>query len=105
MKRPFRKPLIVVGPKTLLKSSAATSDLEQMRPGTTFLPVLDDPLASQPEQVSKVLRSVFCFIFCCVDAGFRFVFYSSFLSRENCTTTSSRNARLASWKTRSLLCV
>lgn len=52
MCRPFRKPLVVIGPKTLLKSSAAVSAMEQLKPGTTFLPVLDDSIA--PEQVQKV---------------------------------------------------
>lgn len=41
--RNFRKPLIVVGPKGLLRLSEAVSSLEEMSPGTHFKPVLSDP--------------------------------------------------------------
>ena len=41
--RNFRKPLIVVGPKGLLRLSEAVSTLEEMSPGTHFKPVLSDP--------------------------------------------------------------
>lgn len=40
--RPFRKPLIIAGPKLLLRFPAAVSTLEDMAPGTSFQPVLDD---------------------------------------------------------------
>ncbi|KAI8912779.1 thiamine diphosphate-binding protein [Gorgonomyces haynaldii] len=46
MHRNYRKPLIVVGPKVLLRHPQATSDLSEMQPGTTFQPVLSDPLFS-----------------------------------------------------------
>uniref|UniRef100_A0A669EKZ8 2-oxoadipate dehydrogenase complex component E1 n=1 Tax=Oreochromis niloticus TaxID=8128 RepID=A0A669EKZ8_ORENI len=39
MVRNFRKPLIVVGPKTLLRFSGAVSSLTEMAPGTSFRPV------------------------------------------------------------------
>lgn len=42
MIRNFRKPLIVVGPKTLLRFSGATSSLNEMAAGTSFRPVLGD---------------------------------------------------------------
>lgn len=42
--RPFRKPLIVAAPKTLLRLQAATSPLSDMGPGTAFQPVLPDPM-------------------------------------------------------------
>uniref|UniRef100_A0A674NIP9 2-oxoadipate dehydrogenase complex component E1 n=1 Tax=Takifugu rubripes TaxID=31033 RepID=A0A674NIP9_TAKRU len=42
MIRNFRKPLIVVGPKTLLRFSGAVSSLAEMAPGTSFRPVLGD---------------------------------------------------------------
>ncbi|KAH8085477.1 dehydrogenase E1 and transketolase domain-containing protein 1 [Cristinia sonorae] len=57
MKRPFRKPLIVAAPKALLRLPAATSSLAEMAPGTTFQPVLDDPVASSSK--SSVARVVF----------------------------------------------
>ncbi|KAF9895906.1 putative 2-oxoglutarate dehydrogenase E1 component DHKTD1, mitochondrial, partial [Lobosporangium transversale] len=56
MKRNFRKPLIVVGPKTLLRLPQAVSSLEDMAPGTTFEPVLGDMKTEKdPSAVEKVL--------------------------------------------------
>ncbi|KAJ7644236.1 Transketolase, pyrimidine binding domain-containing protein [Roridomyces roridus] len=43
MKRNFRKPLVVAGPKALLRLSAASSSLRELEPGTSFQPVLRDP--------------------------------------------------------------
>jgi len=56
MVRNFRKPVIVVAPKVLLRLPAATSTLSEMAPGTTFQPVLGDPGAN----TDKVTRVVFC---------------------------------------------
>ncbi|KAM4554272.1 2-oxoadipate dehydrogenase complex component E1 [Fundulus diaphanus] len=54
MIRNFRKPLIVVGPKTLLRFSGAVSSLSDLAPGTSFRPVLGD--TSVPaESVQKVV--------------------------------------------------
>uniref|UniRef100_A0A146PEE1 2-oxoadipate dehydrogenase complex component E1 n=1 Tax=Fundulus heteroclitus TaxID=8078 RepID=A0A146PEE1_FUNHE len=54
MIRNFRKPLIVVGPKTLLRFSGAASSLSDLAPGTSFRPVLGD--TSVPaESVQKVV--------------------------------------------------
>ncbi|KAJ2893313.1 hypothetical protein GGI21_005443, partial [Coemansia aciculifera] len=55
MKRDYRKPLVVAGPKTLLRLSAATSPLEDMAPGTSFQPVLSDSLADDPTKVKRVV--------------------------------------------------
>lgn len=44
MHRNYRKPLIIVGPKALLRHPICTSSLKEMAPGTTFLPVLSDPI-------------------------------------------------------------
>jgi probable 2-oxoglutarate dehydrogenase E1 component DHKTD1 len=56
MKRNFRKPLIVVGPKTLLRLPTAVSTLDDMASGTTFEPVLGDSRTEQnPSAVEKVL--------------------------------------------------
>ena len=54
MVRPFRKPLVVVAPKTLLRLSSATSELSDMLPGTSFRSVLPDPTAD-PAKVKKVV--------------------------------------------------
>lgn len=56
MLRNYRKPLIVVGPKALLRSPVCTSDMSDMAPGTTWLPVLGDPI-SDPSTVKRV-----CFV-------------------------------------------
>ncbi|KAI8505674.1 putative 2-oxoglutarate dehydrogenase E1 component DHKTD1, mitochondrial, partial [Branchiostoma belcheri] len=56
MVRNFRKPLVVVGPKILLRLPAATSTLEDMAPGTFFKPVLGD----QGADPTRVTRVVFC---------------------------------------------
>jgi len=50
MKRNFRKPLIVVGPKTILRLPNAVSDLTDMLPGTSFQPVLGDASINNPDQ-------------------------------------------------------
>lgn len=54
MIRNFRKPLIVVGPKTLLRFSGAVSSLSEMAPGTSFRPVLGDS-SVLAESVQKVV--------------------------------------------------
>jgi len=56
MVRNFRKPLIVVGPKLLLRLPAAVSSLEEMGPGTHFKPVLGDNSVDS----TSVSRVVFC---------------------------------------------
>ncbi|KIL59385.1 hypothetical protein M378DRAFT_111106 [Amanita muscaria Koide BX008] len=54
VKRNFRKPLIIAGPKGLLRLSAASSTLAELEPGTLFEPVIADPSAS-PDQVKRVI--------------------------------------------------
>jgi 2-oxoglutarate dehydrogenase E1 component len=50
--RKFRKPLVVMSPKSLLRHPAAVSTLEELALGT-FQPVIDDP--TRPEAVDRVL--------------------------------------------------
>ena len=56
MLRPFRKPLIVMTPKSLLRHKAATSSLADLSEGR-FQLVIDDPAAPAPD---KIQRLVFC---------------------------------------------
>lgn len=55
MVRNFRKPLIIVGPKTLLRLSDATSTHTDFMHGTTFKPIIEDSIAMQKEQVKRVI--------------------------------------------------
>ncbi len=54
MLRKYRKPLIVAGPKALLRLPEATSRLDELSSGHRFLPVIDDPLLQDPKKVQKV---------------------------------------------------
>ncbi|XP_031548562.1 probable 2-oxoglutarate dehydrogenase E1 component DHKTD1, mitochondrial [Actinia tenebrosa] len=56
MLRNFRKSLVVVAPKMLLRMPAAMSNLSEMGPGTHFLSVLGDPSVNGTD----VRRVVFC---------------------------------------------
>ncbi|OSD05011.1 dehydrogenase E1 and transketolase domain-containing protein 1 [Trametes coccinea BRFM310] len=55
VKRNFRKPLVVAGPKGLLRLAAAASSLSDLAEGTRFRPVLDDPAISDHGAVSRVV--------------------------------------------------
>ncbi len=58
MKRNFRKPLVLMTPKSLLRHKLAVSNLAEFTPGSRFLPVLPeaDAIADGPE----VKRVVLC---------------------------------------------
>eukprot|EP01138_Halocafeteria_seosinensis_P011671 gb/GECG01011927.1/.p1 GENE.gb/GECG01011927.1/~~gb/GECG01011927.1/.p1 ORF type:complete len:1065 (+),score=115.64 gb/GECG01011927.1/:1-3195(+) len=58
MARPFRKPLVVVGPKTLLRHPQAVSPLQEFGPSTRFYPVLTDTETSKASE--SVERIIFC---------------------------------------------
>src|SRR5262245_53332692 len=53
MKRPFRKPLIVMTPKSLLRHPKAVSPVSEFESGR-FHEVLDDPTTA-PEKVRRVI--------------------------------------------------
>lgn len=54
MLRPYRKPLIVMTPKSLLRHREAVSDLSALAEGR-FQTVIDDPYVEAPERVQRVL--------------------------------------------------
>ncbi len=53
--RPFRKPLVIMTPKSLLRHPRCTSSLSELAEGR-FMEVLDDPTA----EANKVKKLVFC---------------------------------------------
>ncbi len=58
IRRPFRKPLVIVTPKSLLRASEVASPLAAMGPGTSFHRVIDDPVALQDG--ARIRRVVLC---------------------------------------------
>jgi 2-oxoglutarate dehydrogenase E1 component len=52
--RPFRRPLILMTPKSLLRHPLCRSSIDEIVTGTRFMPVIDDPA------VSDVRRVLFC---------------------------------------------
>jgi len=56
MLRPFRKPLILMMPKSLLRHKDSTSTMDDLSKGS-FQPVLDDPASPDPKKVKRV---IFC---------------------------------------------
>jgi 2-oxoglutarate dehydrogenase E1 component len=58
MKRPFRKPLVLMTPKSLLRQPQAVSKLEDMGEGSAFSEILDDEaLLAEPRRVTRL---IFC---------------------------------------------
>ena len=58
--RDFRKPLIVVSPKNLLRHKKCVSSLEHMAPGTEFIRVMDETDADINANAGDVKTLVFC---------------------------------------------
>ncbi|HFB99390.1 MAG TPA: 2-oxoglutarate dehydrogenase E1 component, partial [Phaeodactylibacter sp.] len=57
--RPFRKPLIIMSPKSLLRHPLVVSDLKDFETGTRFQEVINDP-AVTTRNTKKVKRVLFC---------------------------------------------
>jgi len=55
MLRPFRKPLIIMTPKSLLRHKAAVSRLEDLSGESQFRRILSDPNAPADEQVERLV--------------------------------------------------
>ncbi|KAJ3228002.1 hypothetical protein HDU81_006369 [Chytriomyces hyalinus] len=51
MVRNYRRPLIIAGPKTLLRHPSVVSNLSEMGPGTSFQPVLSDGPSDSAKRV------------------------------------------------------
>lgn len=58
--RDFRKPLIVVSPKNLLRNKRCVSSLEEMGPGTAFQRVMDEADVEIKENPERVKTLVLC---------------------------------------------
>jgi 2-oxoglutarate dehydrogenase E1 component len=58
--RDFRKPLIVVAPKNLLRNKRCVSNLDDLGPGTHFLRVLDETDENIVAEAEQVKTLVFC---------------------------------------------
>jgi len=56
MKRPFKKPLVIMTPKSMLRLEAAASKLEDFT-NDRFHEVLQGPLLDKPEKVKRVILS------------------------------------------------
>lgn len=54
----FRKPLVVMSPKSLLRHPLCVSSISELNTGTQFQPILEDSVPSA--QVKKIKRVVFC---------------------------------------------
>ena len=57
--RPFRKPLIVMSPKSLLRHPEVISSLDQFVTGTRFQEIIDDPEVG-PRSGKKIKRLLLC---------------------------------------------
>ncbi len=56
--RNFRKPLMVMSPKSLLRHKLAVSDISELDKGTTFSPVIDE--IDSEVKTSSVKKVIFC---------------------------------------------
>ena len=57
MHRPFRKPLILMTPKSLLRHKKAVSSLAELAEGSTFHRVLHDDAQTRPEAAGVKIRA------------------------------------------------
>jgi 2-oxoglutarate dehydrogenase E1 component len=55
MHRPFRKPLIIMSPKSLLRHKMAVSNVDEFLDNSHFMRILSDPWAPKDEDVKRVV--------------------------------------------------
>src|SRR3546814_4401101 len=55
MLRPFRKPLVIVTPKSLLRHKAAVSELADFAGDSHFRRILSDPIAPADDKVERLV--------------------------------------------------
>lgn len=55
VRRNFRKPLILMTPKSLLRHKACVSQLDEFTAGTSFRPVIGDPNKSDDKKIRRVV--------------------------------------------------
>jgi len=61
MKRPFRRPLIVMSPKSLLRHPRCISDIKDFTTNNRFRELIDDPaIGTDKKKVAKVKRVLCC---------------------------------------------
>ena len=59
LERPFRKPLVVMSPKSLLRHPECVSPIEELEKGQKFQELIDDPEVG-PRSGKKISRLLFC---------------------------------------------
>ena len=60
LERPFRKPLVLMSPKSLLRHPLCVSDAKDIETGTNFQELLDDPAIKTAKAAKKVTRVLYC---------------------------------------------
>lgn len=60
LERPFRKPLIVMSPKSMLRHAECVSPFSDFETGKSFQEVLDDPAVTTKAQGKKIRRVLLC---------------------------------------------
>ncbi|MEL6986435.1 MAG: 2-oxoglutarate dehydrogenase E1 component [Bacteroidota bacterium] len=60
LERPFRKPLFVMSPKSMLRHPKAVSDFNEFDKGNSFKEIIDDPTVKTKAAAKKVKRLILC---------------------------------------------
>ncbi len=56
--RPFRKPLVIMSPKSMLRHPECVSAIEEFGKGTRFQEVLDDPVSGKTKTTAKKVKKL-----------------------------------------------